>query len=257
LAFARRVATALPPSLAPHELVVDRAAPEHVGLGTGTQLGLAVARGLTLATGLPNLDTIELARLSGRGQRSALGLHGFAQGGFLVDGGKRATDEVAPLLVRCPFPEAWRVVLAIPTVELGLYGNAEQLAFASLAERSHPLMRTDALCRLVLLGMLPALREGDLQAFGAALHDFNARVGEMFASVQGDIYNHSRVAELVTFVRQQHVPGVGQSSWGPTVFAVVADEDEARHLKGRIEGLSDAQVLLTRALNHGAVVSEE
>jgi beta-ribofuranosylaminobenzene 5'-phosphate synthase len=257
LAFARRVATALPLTLVPHELVIDRAGPEHVGLGTGTQLGLAVARGITLAAGLPDLDAIELARLSGRGQRSALGTHGFAQGGFLVDGGKRSTDEVAPLLVRCPLPEAWRVVLAIPAVEPGLYGNAEQLAFASLAERGHPLMRTDALCRLVLLGMLPALRERDLQAFGEALHDFNARVGEMFASIQGDIYTHPRIAELVTFMRQQHVPGVGQSSWGPTVFAIVGDEEEARHLKGRIEAFSGMPVLLTRASNQGAVVSEE
>ena len=80
------------------------------------------------------------------------------------------------------------------------------------------------LCRLVLLGMLPALAEHDLEAFGEALYDFNCRAGEPFAPVQGGVYAGPRIAEVVAFVRQQGVRGVGQSSWGPTVFAVTEDE---------------------------------
>src|SRR5208282_5500231 len=87
-----------------------------------------------------------------------------------------------------------------------------------------------ALCRLVVLGMLPALVEADLEAFGEAVHDFNARAGETFAAVQGGIYASPRGAEIVAFLRRSGIRGVGQSSWGPALFAVVEDDDRARAL---------------------------
>src|SRR5207302_1257090 len=115
LAFARRFAATLPAGvLAPQRLRVEYASAEHAGLGTGTQLGLAVARLLATIAGQNDLDAVDLARRVGRGQRSALGIHGFAQGGFLVEGGKSAAADVAPLLVRVSFPETWQVVLTFP-----------------------------------------------------------------------------------------------------------------------------------------------
>jgi beta-ribofuranosylaminobenzene 5'-phosphate synthase len=239
----------------PQRLVVEQAAPEHAGLGTGTQLGLAVARLLAAAWGL-DLGAAELARRVGRGLRSALGVYGFEQGGFLVESGKRGDDGLSPLAARVAFPEAWRVVLALPRQAPGLHGPDELGAFRQLAE-SAAVVPTDALCRLVLLGMLPALAEGDLGAFGEALFDFNARVGEAFARVQGGPYAGPRVAELVAFVRGQGVRGVGQSSWGPAVFAAVGGDERAADLAGRVRrqfGLSGDEVFVTRACNHGAVV---
>ena len=111
-----------------------------------------------------------------------------------------------------------------------MHGAAELEAFAHLTMTPNAAARTEALCRLVLLGMLPALAEADLQAFGESLFDFNARAGEAFAAVQGGVYLGPGVAECVEFLRGQGVRGVGQSSWGPTVFAVVGDEDRAADL---------------------------
>src|SRR5262249_25557204 len=54
LAFARRC------SAIPCHIVVERAAPEHAGLGTGTQLGLAVARAVLLATTGQSPDAVAL-----------------------------------------------------------------------------------------------------------------------------------------------------------------------------------------------------
>ncbi|HEX8201242.1 MAG TPA: beta-RFAP synthase, partial [Isosphaeraceae bacterium] len=68
-------------------LTIQRAPPEHVGLGTGTQLSLGVARVLAELSGLEDLTAEELAELTGRGLRSGIGLHGFAHGGLIVDGG--------------------------------------------------------------------------------------------------------------------------------------------------------------------------
>src|SRR5262249_9552130 len=122
LAFARRFAQALPPAAVPPcRVVVEQAAPDHAGLGTGTQLGLAGAGALAGAAGLPELPAVELARLVGRGLRSALGVHGFAQGGFLIDAGKGTAEGPAPLAARVAFPP-WPVVLALPPWGPGLHG---------------------------------------------------------------------------------------------------------------------------------------
>jgi beta-RFAP synthase len=256
LAFAHRFAQTVPgDSLSPRRLVVESAPPEHSGFGTGTQLGLAVARALGAVAGLPDLSAPELARRVGRGLRSALGVHGFAAGGFLVEAGKRSPDEVAPLVARLSFPEAWRVVLAVAPGEDMVHGDRERQAFHDLFGRACGAGAADALCRLVLLGMLPALAERDAEAFGEALYDFNARAGEAFAAVQGGTYGGPRVAELVAFARRQGVRGVGQSSWGPAVFAVVGDAARADYLAGQLRrhfALSPAHAFVTRACDRGA-----
>jgi len=261
LEYARQFALATPPPEGspppPRHLVVEQCPPEHAGLGTGTQLGLAVARALMVSWGVHDADVVGLAQRVGRGTRSALGVHGFAQGGFLAEAGKGTAEAVAPLVARLPFPQAWRIVLVLPRSDKGLHGTAETRAFERLRDQGMPLARTDTLCRLVLLGMLPALAEQDLPAFGEALHDFNCLAGEAFAAVQGGTYASPRVAELVAFIRGQGVRGVGQSSWGPTAFAVAEDEGHAEHLAARIReqfALGPEEVFTTSACNHGAVV---
>jgi beta-RFAP synthase len=256
LAFARRFAQTVPAgALSPWRLVIEAAPPEHCGFGTGTQLGLAVARALAVAAGLPGLGAVQLARRVGRGERSALGIHGSERGGFLVEAGKVSPFQVAPLVARHSFPPAWRVVLAVAPGDGPVYGGRERQAFHDLRGRGPSTGATDALCRLLLLGMLPALVEQDVEVFGEALHDYNARAGELFAAVQGGTYAGPRVAELVAYARGKGVRGVGQSSWGPAVFAVVGDEERAEHLARQLRrqfDLSPAQAFVTRACDHGA-----
>ncbi len=239
-------------------LLIEQAMPEHIGLGSGTQLGLAVASGLAASWGLQR-DLATLAQQVGRGLRSALGAHGFERGGLLVEAGKSAAHRLAPLVARMPFPEPWRLVLVLGGKEsrVGIHGDREVQAFAQLATRQASPERTDPLCRLILLGILPALAESDLDTFGEALYEFNRRVGEAFAPLQGGIYSSPQVADLVAFVRDQGIAGVGQSSWGPTVFSVVADNDQAEYLATQLRehfGLEDDTVIVTSACNHGALL---
>jgi beta-RFAP synthase len=258
LAFARRCAEAMPAgALQPQHLHIRSAPPEHSGFGTGTQLGLAVARALAAAAGEQTPAVPELARRTGRGARSALGIHGFAAGGFLVDAGKDESDSVAPLVARVDFPESWRIVVFLPPVGSGWHSQVEQRAFRQLAGIRDDLARTDSLCRLVLYGMLPALTQRDLTAFGEALHDFNRQVGEAFAPVQGGVYAHPLVAELIDFLRDKGVRGVGQSSWGPAIFAVVEDEERAAETIQIVTQRfvwKKERANLARAVNHGAEV---
>lgn len=256
LEYARRFCQSLP-SAQPQRLLVEQCPPEHAGLGMGTQLGLAVASALAAAHGLRELNAVQLAERVGRGARSALGIHGFARGGFLVDAGKGEDEGIAPLVARTAFPIPWRVVLVLPRGRQGLHGPGEQAAFQRLRREGVPLARTDALCRLVLLGLLPGLAEHNFQAFSEALYDFNCLAGEPFATVQGGVYAEPQIAELVTFIRMQGVRGVGQSSWGPTVFAVTEDEAVAADLVLRIRGrfmLSAAEVFTAAACNEGATI---
>src|SRR5262249_35136039 len=103
-------------------------------------------------------------------------------------------------------------------------------------------------------GMLPALHERDLAAFGEALYEFNRRVGEMFRPIQGGIYASPETEAIVHWFRDRGVKGVGQSSWGPTVFAVLAPDDAA----GLVHDLQEhfnaqvSDVIVTRAQNQGA-----
>jgi len=246
-------------ALPAQEIIVERSAPEHAGLGTGTQLGLAVSRGLAEAWNLPP-HAKDLCRRVGRGARSALGFHGFFQGGFLVEAGKKRPSEISPLVARIPFPEQWRIVLIIPSGGPGLHGFEESEAFQQLLSQGVSLKQTESLCRLVLLGILPAVLELDFKNFGEALFEFNHRAGQAFAGVQGGAYTSPRIVELVQFIRRQGFAGAGQSSWGPTVFAIAEDESAAQDLVCLIRGafnLQDNDIRVTTACNQGAKVIRE
>ncbi len=175
LKFAKQVHRSLPQTARPQHLVVERVPNAHAGLGTGTQLALAVARAVAANSQLEGLGAVELAHRAGRGLRSGLGVHGFERGGLLVEGGKKYADGIAPLLARVEFPSQWRVLLMIPPWGKGLHGSEEAKLFDQLGDPSRSLRVTDSLCRLVLLGILPALAECDLRTFGEALYDFNLR----------------------------------------------------------------------------------
>jgi beta-RFAP synthase len=220
-------------------------------------LGLAVARALAVRYGL-DLPAIELARRVGRGRRSALGIHGFQAGGFLVEAGQGERGEVAPLVAHTDFPEAWRVVLVLPSSGQGLHGPPEIQAFRDLSPDAQA--RTDALCRLVLLGMLPALSEADCRTFGEALYEFNRRSGEFYREVQGGVYAGAAVARQVEFLRRQGVAGAGQSSWGPAVFAVVENADRAEVVVRRLRqefAIGAEEVLVTSGGKHGATAERK
>src|SRR5262249_2101823 len=112
---------------------------------------------------------------------------------------------------------------------------------------------------LVLLGMLPAVVERDLPTFGEALYDFNRRVGETFRPWQGGIYAHPQAEAIVEFIRGQGVAGAGQSSWGPTLFAVAGPERAAALAQAlcRRFDLGSDEILVTQADNHGARVTHD
>ena len=233
---------------------VENAPAEHVGLGVGTQLCLAVARAVLLHAGVAELSVENLASLTGRGLRSGIGVHGFEHGGLIVDGGRRNEIAIPPLLVRMPFPDDWSIVIVQPRHRPGLHGPDERRFFANLPPMTEDV--TDSLCRLVLLEILPAVVEHDLAAFGAALSELQARVGACFASAQGGIFASPQAATIVNELRRLGFVGVGQSSWGPTLYGFCPDladdmTKSVERVRQRLR-LDERSVFWTKADNRGA-----
>ncbi len=238
---------------------VQRGAPEHVGLGTGTQLSLAVARLLGEFAGCGALPVEQLASLTCRGKRSGVGLHGFAHGGLIVDGGRRGDGEnVPPLLVQSVFPTDWRVLIVLPLTTAGLHGQGEIEAFRRLPPV--PEAVNDRLCRLVLLGLLPALAEHDLEGFGKALTELQQHVGRLFAPAQGgSLFQGPQSEAIVSHLRTEGLHGVGQSSWGPALYGFCAEDTDRQtavldRLRDRFS-LGPAAAFWTEARPRGATVT--
>jgi beta-RFAP synthase len=209
-------------------IAVLEAIPEHVGLGSGTQLALAAGVALARLHKL-DLSVREVAALHERGQRSGIGVGAFEQGGFLVDGGKGPHGDPPPLIARAEFPEQWRVLLVFDNTFQGLHGEDEAAAFRSLPE--FPELLSAQMCRLVLMQALPALHERDLEGFGRAIAELQRVTGDYFAPVQGGRrFTSPNVAEVLAWLEHEGIVCVGQSSWGPTGFAIVGTEVEARRL---------------------------
>ncbi len=211
------------------ELTVTQTIPSHCGFGSGTQLGLAVALAASVVDNEPKPGLETLARRVGRGLRSAVGLHGFAQGGFLVDGGRAETHQLGTLVSRVDFPSDWRFVLAVPQQTVGLSGEAEQSAFASQPPMSQQL--TAELCRIVLMDWLPSVIEADFARCAESLFTFGHAVGQFFSPAQGGVFAHPRMAEWAALIRQRGIQGVAQTSWGPTLAALCSSEALAHQLK--------------------------
>jgi beta-ribofuranosylaminobenzene 5'-phosphate synthase len=238
----------------------------HAGLGSTTQLSLSIGTAITRSYGL-NIKPVELATILGRGKQSATGTYVFQQGGFVVEGGWGEKTVFPPLLSYCPFPEDWRFLVIVPP-EKGFDEIQENEAF----EKMQPL-GTDLVneaCFRVLLGMIPAVSERNIQAFGENLTRLQEIVGKMFSQVQGGVFRPDS-APMIRKLKDMDAAGVGQSSWGPAVYALFDGEKSKsvekllrkrilhsgtiREWNGNLCGDSEwGRIYFTRADNKGAVV---
>ena len=236
-------------------LVLRSAPPSHVGLGSGTQLALAVAAGLQRFFQLPELAPAELARSVDRGQRSAVGTYGFAHGGLIAEQGRLPHESLAPLAACVPLPEAWRFVLVRDSNATGLSGAAEREAFEALP--AVPPEVTHSLKRELHERMLPAAADSDWNLFSESVFDYGVQAGSCFAACQGGPFASARIAALVSAIRQFGIPGAGQSSWGPSVFAVARDQQQAIALCDHLREMTDDSALhceIARPCNAGAQI---
>ena len=252
----RWAALANVPQLPRAHVEVLEAPAEHLGLGTGTQLALAVVAAIHALGGGQVLVPSALATLAGRGARSAIGTYGFCHGGLLVEVGKLPNQLLAPLERRLAVPSAWRFVLVQADVARGLSGDAERGAFDELP----PVPRATTVRLLDELAgeLLPAVEQADFARFAASLYRYGHLAGMCFAPKQGGPFASERIATVVERIRALGAEGVGQSSWGPTVFVVQPSAEAAEKLVEQIHSLVDPalNVVIAKPNNSGARLAE-
>lgn len=251
--IARQLAQSLAIGQGMHMELVQ-AIPEHAGLGAGTQMSLAVGLAMSRLYDL-GLIVRDVALLTQRGARSGIGLGTFAQGGVVIDGGRGVQTGVPPVIARADFPEAWRIILIFDRSGTGVHGEAEIAAFRSLPE--FPAEAAAILCRHVLMQALPALAEQDLATFGAAIRELQERTGDHFAPVQGGRYASRRVAAVLNWLDAEQISCFGQSSWGPTGFAIFGSEQHAQgYLQMLKQRFGDLDFLMCRGRNEGGILCD-
>jgi beta-ribofuranosylaminobenzene 5'-phosphate synthase len=236
---------------------VEQAIPAHAGLGSGTQLALALSAALHHLTRRPG-NLLQYALLTQRGARSGAGIGLFQSGGLVVDGGHGARPGIPPIIAHAGFPEAWRVILVSDRSQRGVSGDEEVEAFAALPK--FPPVRAGEICRRVLMQVLPGLAETDINSFGAGISAIQAIVGEYFAPVQGGSRFKSRAVEsLLHGLAGGGATGIGQSSWGPTGFAFASDDMTAKRLVADASPKAAEMRLdirICKGLNRGAIIEE-
>jgi len=235
---------------------VSESIPEHSGLGSGTQLALCVGTAIAKLYEV-DVDTIAIAQELGRGARSGIGVAAFNQGGLIVDGGRGSNTRVPPTIARHPFPEAWRILIIEDQGDLGLHGASESDAFTTLPRFSDAC--AGYLSRQVLARILPGVIENNILEFGVGIREIQQRVGDYFAPAQGGRYTSKAVAEVIESLIEDDIPGVGQSSWGPTGFAFF-DSDLAAHsklkeLQNKFSHLQQLSYKVVQGNNSGAMVT--
>ena len=254
--IARRVADSLGLDTG-KRLIISNAIPAHAGLGSGTQLALAIATAFRRLAGLP-LDAREDARLLDRGARSGVGVALFERGGLAVDAGRGPITEVPPVVAWVNFPRDWRILLILdPRVE-GAHGEAERQAFAALPR--FPADAASEICRCTLMQILPGAAEADLEAFGDGVARIQEILGDHFAPVQGGArFISVPVSRAAARLKALGAHGIGQSSWGPTGFTFASDPDQAQFLAQRagVDREPGVEIRICSARDHGAEIRED
>jgi len=238
--------------------------PRHVGLGSTTQAHLGIGTALSKLHSI-KLSARKIAEIMGRGGTSGIGTAVFQTGGFILDGGhslkiiKRenifAPSSVSklpppPVLLRYIFPTNWKFVVAIPNIQEGLHGRKEVRIF----EERCPVSPKEVgeMCRLILMKILPAILEEDIEEFGSGI---SALEGLGFAKSTSDLM-HSATKACIKLMKKNGAYGVGQSSFGPTTYGIVEGAVEARKLSAMIRSyledeFNGGEIIYSEANNKG------
>ena len=242
------------------KIEITRHIPEHKGLGSGSQLGLALTTALSRICSIDE-NIYDLVGIADRGLRSGIGITAFEKGGFIIDSGKKRknTGFIDPdppkAVVRYNFPSSWHFVLVIPEKKVGLSGEQEKVAMDYI---SPSRKISEEICRLVMMLLLPSLVDEDIEKFGKAITEIDIRTGTFFKPVQGGIYSEKSSYGIIKQMIESGATGAGQSSWGPAVYGLV-HENDAPLLSEQMKDFMEIKkikgdLILTKARNRGSKI---
>lgn len=237
---------------------VENSIPTHHGLGSGTQRSFAIGKLTSTLAGCNNLTISQIALLTNRFPRSGVGAYGFDQGGLILDGGHPSGlghhQELAPLIHRAHWPAHWRVVLITPQEPSGVFGTKEMKLFTQLPPPSSESMNLVA--KTIHSDFLNALASNEFLPAMNSLELVQHQVGKWFAPAQKDSVYGSPLRDLIIkSMNSSGLRGVGQSSWGPTLFGFSQSSDT--EIQSMIDSIKNKHpeiplnILITSASNTG------
>jgi beta-ribofuranosylaminobenzene 5'-phosphate synthase len=231
--------------------------PAHVGLGSGTQVALAVGTAMSELYDL-HLTPSAIARLTGRGGTSGIGVAAYELGGFIIDGGHKGKKQFLPssasgkydpppILARHDFPD-WKIVLAVPD----LHGASDEREIDMFRQHCPlPLTEVQELCHLLLMEMLPAVVEQDIESFGHSID----RV-QTLGFKRRELALQPFCAGLIQYMRDNGAFGAGMSSFGPAVYGITDGKRLQAAVQRYLRETIGGDVHAVRARNSGARVRE-
>ncbi len=241
--------------------------PSHVGLGSKTQLSLAIATAIMKLKQINNISIKKLTKLMERGGTSGIGWRGFESGGFIVDAGhdfglgkeketylpSSASTSADPALTifRHPIPEHWRFVLVIPNVKKGAYGDEE----VSIFHKHAPIPKNEVneVSHQILMKIIPGILKKDIICFGEGLKRIQS-IG--FKKIEIDL-QHDIVKKILNFFEHLGLKAYGMSSFGPSVVAITESDEEAHLLLKEVQKLISGfggHIYICKPNNFGAKI---
>lgn len=252
-----------------YHFIIKEYYPEHLGIGSKTQLSLAIGLAIAKLEGA-NLPIEKITKIVGRGGTSGIGWRGFEQGGFILDAGhdfgngreketylpSSASSSANPALtlIRYPIPENWRFVVILPKVKRGAHNQEEVNIFQEFA----PINREEVneVSHQIIMKILPGLIKNDLNCFGQGIKRIQ-KIG--FKKIEIELQDPI-VKKLMKFLEAEGVKAYGMSSFGPCIVAITENDESANILKPKCEEfLKDfgGTVIIAKPNNTGAEIKIE
>lgn len=240
----------------------------HIGLGSKTQLALALADGVSRLLKLEGtpLSKEILASVVKRGGTSGIGVTSYFIGGFIIDGGhdygegkekysflpSSASDAApAPVLFRDELPGEWRTVVAVPRFAEGAHDAEEVNIFKECCPV--PLNDVEKLAHIILMKLMPAVKRKNFDDICDCINFFQTigfKKNEI--DLRGQFYR-----DIIQAWQEAGAPCVGMSSFGPALYTIARDVDIANDLKQSIDNIMSEEgslSFITRIQNSGASI---
>jgi predicted sugar kinase len=104
--------------------------------------------------------------------------------------------------------------------------------------------------------LLPAIAERDFASVAASIGEMQHRLGDYFAPAQGGRWTSAAVGDALYHLRRAGTVGIGQTSWGPTGFALAPSLARAGELAAILRETAPAlDIRVVTARNHGAEIA--
>lgn len=239
-------------------VLVENFIGRHNGLGSGTQLSMAIVEAFNKEFNL-ELSLDDKAYLAGSGGTSSVGVFCFDRGGYIFDAGRLYPKEkssrgpsenyrfhkLSTLLTRLELPK-WYVCILIPKTSTIVFDELE----TSLFEKHLPIPddEVNMLCKLILMGIMPAIVAHDFSSFCFSIEQ-SMKIG--FRSREILTYG-STIKEQMQELKQAGFQGVGMSSFGPTIFGFSANKTTEKVAVDKLKKRTSSEIYLTTLRNKGA-----